>query len=324
MARPRTTRLRRTLLAALVAAAVAVPVAGAASPAEVPAPRPTVPATLGTVNSPSLKARYAATRTDIEAAERMAAEHGDGKRAASLRAMTATGRQYLSFDGRDGGRSAEVFGDLARAERIAVVVPGADISVDADWRLRHAARALHRELSPRSAVIAWLGYRTPSTVSLAVANERRGRDAAPALNAFVEELTRARPTARISLVCHSYGSVVCAHAASRPGVRDIVLAGSPGTGYRDLAGLHTRATVWAGRGARDWVADVPHVKVELGFCSVGLGTDPVSPAFGARRFAAGDGGHSDYFKPGSPALRNIARIVSGEPPVSTSSGGQHA
>ena len=29
-------------------------------------------------------------------------------------------------------------------------------------------------------------------------------------------------------------------------------------------------------------------------------------------FAAGSGGHSDYFRPGSVALANIARIVLGE------------
>ncbi|MBK6019539.1 hypothetical protein JHN45_52020, partial [Streptomyces sp. MBT53] len=38
----------------------------------------------------------------------------------------------------------------------------------------------------------------------------------------------------------------------------------------------------------------------------------VSPEFGARVFAAGDGGHSDYFSPGSASLANLARIVLGE------------
>jgi hypothetical protein len=37
----------------------------------------------------------------------------------------------------------------------------------------------------------------------------------------------------------------------------------------------------------------------------------VSPSFGARVFAAGPGGHSDYFRPGSVSLANIARIVLG-------------
>jgi hypothetical protein len=37
----------------------------------------------------------------------------------------------------------------------------------------------------------------------------------------------------------------------------------------------------------------------------------VSRGFGARIFAAGSGGHSDYLKPGSVPLRSIAAIVSG-------------
>ncbi|MGP4012160.1 hypothetical protein ACTWQO_37555, partial [Streptomyces sp. 4N124] len=65
------------------------------------------------------------------------------------------------------------------------------------------------------------------------------------------------------------------------------------------------------RGADDWVANVPHVSTDLFGTTVGFGTDPVSPAFGARVFAAG-GGHSDYFAPGSASLANLSRIVLGE------------
>ncbi|MGW4276368.1 alpha/beta hydrolase [Streptomyces seoulensis] len=313
--RPRTRRPRRAVQAALAAVLVALPVTGAARPADVPAPAPTVRAALGTVTPASLAARYAATRQDVEAAERMAAGHGDGRRAAALRALTDTGRHLLAFDGRHGGRSVEVFGDLARAERVAVLVPGADTTVDDSWRLRDAARALERELPPGSAVVAWLGYRTPATVSLAVLNDRRGSDAASALSGFVGELTRALPHARTSLVCHSYGTVVCAHAAARVDAADVVLCGSPGTGFPDAGSLHTRATVWAGRGGDDWIGDVPHVRWGLGFAEVGLGADPVSAAFGARVFDAGDGGHADYFEPGSVSLRNIARIVANGSPA---------
>ncbi|NED24298.1 alpha/beta hydrolase, partial [Streptomyces anulatus] len=75
------------------------------------------------------------------------------------------GRQFLAFDGRDGGRSTEVVGELSTARRIAVLVPGAGVGLDAYWRLRRDVRALHRELGEGAAVVAWLGYRTPATVS---------------------------------------------------------------------------------------------------------------------------------------------------------------
>lgn len=67
-----------------------------------------------------------------------------------------------------------------------------------------------------------------------------------------------------------------------------------------------------GEGADDWVADVPHVSADLFGTTVGFGTDPMSPSFGARVFAAGSGGHSDYFTPGSASLANLARIVLGD------------
>jgi hypothetical protein len=37
----------------------------------------------------------------------------------------------------------------------------------------------------------------------------------------------------------------------------------------------------------------------------------MDPAFGARTFPAGQGGHSAYFTPGSPSLTNLTRIVLG-------------
>lgn len=106
--------------------------------------------------------------------------------------------------------------------------------------------------------------------------------------------------------------MVCARAADGLEVADIALVGSPGTGADTAAGLHSEARVWAGRGAEDWVEHVPHVSADLFGTTVGFGTDPVSPAFGARVFDAGDGGHSDYFDPGSRSLTNLARIALGE------------
>ncbi|MFB7662861.1 alpha/beta hydrolase [Kitasatospora sp. NPDC056138] len=312
--RPRNSRLRRTLFAALVTAAVVVPVSGAARPAAVPAPAPAALAPLGDATSAELDDRYAVNREGIRAAERMAADHGDRGRAAALHAMADPARHFLSFDGRDGGRTAEVFGDLAQAGRIAVLVPGSDTSLDRYERFRAGAVALQHELGGRAAVVAWLGYRTPGTVSPQVLTADRADQAAPELRRFVDELSAAEPAARTSLLCHSYGSVVCARAASGLRVADIVLYGSPGTGAGSVAGLHTGATVWAGRGAADWIADVPHVRLRLPFATVGLGADPVSKGFGAHVFDAGAGGHGDYLDPGSVSLRNIARIVSGQTP----------
>ncbi|MFC0553181.1 alpha/beta hydrolase [Planotetraspora thailandica] len=303
-------RLLRCLLAALVSVALAVPLTGAARPGAVPAPNPAHLSLLRSTPA-ALAERYAAGRAGILAAERMAADHGDQWRAAMLRAMADPARQFLSFDGRDGGRAVEVFGDLSAAERIAVLVPGSDINLDKYGLLRGGSIRLQQAMGGRSAVIAWLGYPTPRTVSLAVLTTARADEAVPGLRGFVRELSAAKPGARISLVCHSYGTVVCGRAASGLDVTDIVLCGSAGIGVSDVSALHTRAAVWAGRGSGDWISRVPHTRLHLPFATVGLGADPVSPRFGARIFAAGGGGHSDYLKADSPSLENIARIVSG-------------
>ncbi|KAA6222938.1 hypothetical protein CP973_14280 [Streptomyces albofaciens JCM 4342] len=310
--RPRARRLHRALIAALVTASVAVPVSGAARPAAVPAPEPAALAPLTAATPAALAERYAAGRDGILAAERAAAHHGDRARAATLRALAAPSRQFLSFDGRDGGRTAEVVGDLARAERIAVLVPGSDTNLDTYERFRSEAVALQRELGGRSAVVAWLGHATPSLTSPDILTPALAEASAPQLVRFLDELRDAKPAARVSLLCHSYGSVTCARAAAGLPVADIVLYGSPGTGADTVRDLHTKATVWAGRSTGDWVAHVPHIRLHLPFATLGFGTDPVSGAFGARLFDAGSGGHGDYLKPGSVPLRNIARIVAGE------------
>lgn len=347
--RGRPGRLRRGVLTTLVTASVAVPVAGAARPPAVPAPVPAPVQPLRAAGPAALADRYAASRAAIRDAERTAAAHGHLRRAASLHAMADRARTFLSFDGRDGGRAAEVFGDLSRAGRVAVLVPGVDTSLDRYGRLRAGASALHQEVSARSAplasvargqarrpstpagtrtapaaspvsatpsaVVAWLGYRTPGTFGAEQLTAGLAGRAAPGLRRFVRELRAARPGVRVVLVCHSYGSVVCARAAAEPGISDVVLYGSPGVGADHVSGLRTGAGVWAGRSAGDWISRVPHTRVRLPFATLGLGADPVSREFGARVFPAGDGGHSDYLRPGSVALANIARIVLDQAPA---------
>src|SRR5690349_5016188 len=83
-----------------------------------------------------------------------------------------SGRRFLSFDPRGDGQAVEVLGDLAAAERIAVLIPGVDTRLrDFDRGLggvsRRApavqARAVYAALraaapGSRVAVVAWLGY----------------------------------------------------------------------------------------------------------------------------------------------------------------------
>ncbi|MGW3913025.1 alpha/beta hydrolase [Streptomyces sp. NPDC005070] len=302
-------RLRRALLAVTVVAAVVVPVSAAARP-EIPAPAPAV---LAPPTASTLDQVYAANRADAAEAARMAADHGDRTRAAADRAMASPSRHFLTFDGRGNGRAVEVIGDLAHADRVAVLVPGSDTTLETYGRFRAGALALHDRLGPRGAVVAWLGYETPGTVSTTVLTAARAEDAAPRLREFLGRLRGVvGRSAHVSLLCHSYGTVVCGRAAPGLDVSDIVVLGSPGTGASSAAALHTTARVWAARGSADWVAHVPHTSLGLFGTTVGFGSDPVSPSFGARVFRAGAAGHSGYFAPGSESLANLTRIVLGD------------
>ncbi len=276
--------MKRLLWALLVTASVAVPVGSQG----VPAPPPT-PAGFGA-------AHYALTRADIGRAARLAAEQGNLIRAASLRAMAVHDRSFLAFDGHDGGQAVELFGRLP-ARTVAVIVPGAGTTLDAYGRLRGGALRLAAELGAGSAVVAWLGYPAPRLVSLGSVTTGRADAAAPRLRAFVTLLAAAFPQARISLVCHSYGAVVCAKAAPGLPVKSLILYGTAGVPAPSAAALRSPATVWAGRGRRDWIGDVPAI----------FGPDPLTPGFGARRFDAGDAGHGDYLL--GRSLKSVAGIV---------------
>ncbi|MEV7418299.1 alpha/beta hydrolase [Streptomyces sp. NPDC089919] len=238
------------------------------------------------------------------------------RRAHRYRSLLDPERRILAFDPAGGGRIAEVFGDLDRAERVSVIVPGVDTDLltfertqrryTAPVGMSEALYDAERATAPtvRTAVIAWADYTSPVGVGMDAATGRLASEGAVRLAA----LTAALPgRSTVALFCHSYGSVVCGVAAHRLPARvtDIAVAGSPGMRAGSAADLETSAQVWAMRDQGDWIADVPYM--ELG--GVGHGADPVSPSFGARRLAStGAQGHTGYFTPGTTSLDNFARI----------------
>ncbi len=303
-------RLRRMSMIAGVAAAVAATTAAVypGAPADRLQPMPALTA-------PALTARYTQDAHQFARAASAASRSGNTGLTSSLHAMR--GGQFLDFNAAGQGLAVEVFGNLATATRVAILVPGSDTSLatfdsrgTASPEGAGAALALEaRKLDPgaRLAVIAWLGYATPSTLSPAVMTSGDAGQGADALRPLVDDL--ARHGRQVALICHSYGSVVCGLAAPHLPVTDIAVVGSPGMDASSVRALDTTARVWAGRGAGDWIRNVPHVH----FLGLGFGQDPMSPAFGARIFACGGGGHSGYFKPGGIALRNLADIALGDP-----------
>jgi len=326
-----TSEVTRRLAALLVTGAVTLSsVAGTVATTPAPSP-PKLPALTGK----TLAGIYAENLEYIEVSAAMAEVDGHHERAAALRAMGQHNRQFLSFDARGEGRVVEVIGDLERAEKVSILVPGSDVSIDnfegkaSSNAFRASARTLHERSSKMShkqiAVIAWLGYETPDTFSLAVMTRGRAEEGAEELSAFVDDLQRVTD-APIALICHSYGSVVCGLAAVGAGggesgfkVSDIAVFGSPGMGV-EADDLEGETRLWAGRGGGDWIALVPNKSLSLLGATVGFGEDPTDPSFGALPFDAGDAGHSDYLKPRSPALDSLALIASGDATGVMSSG----
>ena len=307
-------KLRRiTTISAAVAAVFATTAAVLpGSPADRPQPMPALTAR-------ALNARYTADSQLITKAAGTARRAGDTSLARSLDARR--GQHFIDFNPRGQGLAVEVIGDLATATRVAVLVPGSDTSL-ATFDSRGTASpqggalalaAQTRRLDPRAhlAIIAWLGYKDPSTLSPAVMTSGDAGQGAAQLRPFVDDL--ASHGRQVALLCHSYGSVVCGLAAPHLPVTDIAVAGSPGMDASSVQALHTTARVWAGRGTGDWIHNVPHIQ----FLGLGFGQDPMSAAFGARIFAAGRGGHSSYFQPGGVSLRNLAEIALGDPAAVT-------
>ncbi|WP_327161802.1 alpha/beta hydrolase [Streptomyces zaomyceticus] len=286
------------------------------------------PLVVGNLNGAPVALRYRANRITLGRAltternrihdSRLSAEgrHEVRRRLDRFGSLLRPGRQILAFDPTGTGRAAEVLGDLERAGRVSVIVPGVDTNLltfqkthgryRAPVGMAEALYAAERRASPgtRVAVIAWADYTAPVGVGVDAMTGRLAEGGAERLVGLTEALPG---DARVALFCHSYGSVLCGVAAPRLPARvtDLAVAGSPGMRVERASDLATPARVWAMRDADDWIEDVPHLEL----AGVGHGADPVAPEFGARLLSArGAIGHSGYFEPGTESLGNFAAI----------------
>ncbi|MGA5816239.1 alpha/beta hydrolase [Kitasatospora sp. NPDC094028] len=302
------------------------------------------PLVVGNFDGAPLDLRYRANRIALaEERDRARARAADPKLDSDTRALAvsrandvehllAPERQILAFDPRGRGLVTEVWGDLADAERISVVVPGSDADLghfdQTAEPLRSPAgmaRALHAEEKrqapgTRTAVIAWTGYVTPSGLGPDAATSRLADVGAPRLQRLLAGLRETtRPDAPPALLCHSYGSVVCGtaapeipRAAASPsdtsGITDMMVFGSPGMGVQSTGELGGGVHLWATRNPSDWIGNVPFLEVG----GLGHGADPTASGFGAEDVSsARASGHNGYFTDGTDSLHNFAAISLG-------------
>jgi pimeloyl-ACP methyl ester carboxylesterase len=206
---------------------------------------------------------------------------------------------------------ALLFGDFDTAHHVAVVVPGVGDGTNLceDWI--PGARNLY-EAAEATTVILWKGYDNPSDLLAAAAGSIECNDvlvtAASDLTAFVASLS-VRPHQSLTVVAHSFGSIVTGAALADCGLRctDVVVAGSPGMTVDELRQLHVaECHFFSEQAPGDPIA-------ELGI----FGTAPTSPTFGGTRLSTNAPNHavvrahSEYFEPGSQALENIVDVVMG-------------
>ncbi|WP_433499864.1 alpha/beta hydrolase [Sphaerimonospora sp. CA-214678] len=214
-------------------------------------------------------------------------------------------RQFLLFDPADDGRVAEVFGDLASAENVAVMVPGItnrldnyrDIFKDAQNLI--ADRSTGKDL-PETAVITWLGYDTPEFGdSVLPAKAEAG---APALHSFRAGL-EAATGAKFALFAHSYGTLLASKALQQGTPFDsVVFMGSPGLGPN----INSAADLKLAPGTRVFAMRAPGDVVSY---TEAHGRDPAELS-GIQRLATGaSSGHSQYYIADNTALHNLQAVV---------------
>jgi hypothetical protein len=290
-------------------------------------------------------------RADLDAAA-LAAQGRDrhrldqlrrGLRALSDRLAGPDGpRAYLlRLDLAGDGRAVVALGDPDRAGNVLTHVPGmtADLA-SYGGELSRAEQVAVRatELGPAAgtSTVMWLDYDAPDFVDEA-AGAGRARAGAVALRHFQDGLRATHDgAARLTVLGHSYGSLVVGHAAADPGLAadGIVFVGSPGVGVDTAADLHVPAGhVWSTTSRSDVIqyapvaptsligdlaaaATVPLIGPAIAFGTpedhLWFGRNPSDPSFGARVFRSQpDAGHGGYWDPGGPALDAITAIVLG-------------
>ncbi len=207
---------------------------------------------------------------------------------------------------------AVVLGDVRSAAHLALLVPGVgdQETLVADWI--PWGRALLDAAAPGSAVVVWKAYDNPPGFphmdALAATVDARATEGAEELVRFGDWLG-VGPGQRLTVVAHSYGTVVAGEALSGGGLRcsDLVVLGSPGMLVDGRRQLHMA----------EWHCFAEQAPEDVVAALGAFGTDPASPLFGAVRMATNRPGrpevseHSRYFAPGSMALENVADVVTG-------------
>ncbi|MFG1869183.1 alpha/beta hydrolase [Micromonospora arborensis] len=244
----------------------------------------------------------------------------------------------LSVDPSGDGKAAVALGNPDTAGNTAVLVPGTGTELDGIRGVINRASLLQDTAmkldpgGPPVAVVAWLGYDTPSmdTDIVTVPFGGKSEAGARALDGFVDGLRAAHDgsPSHLTVIGHSYGSTVLGEAASTGNglaADDLIAVGSPGMRVDSASEFNVDPQhVWVGAASDDtliarpeeeagWLTGVPIIGGWLAEGAVGIhGPAPHSPEFGANVLDVDTSGHSGYWTPNSQVLTSQAAVIVGQ------------
>ncbi|MFD3923137.1 alpha/beta hydrolase [Streptomyces sp. NPDC058595] len=243
------------------------------------------PDTIGNLDGIPAAVRDAANRDNLALLMgKLAGAEDDGSRTmlAGLRSIDEQLRagghppMFLLGIGDEGnGRAVVSYGNPDTARNVSAYVPGLGTGLDEDFAENDLKRARDTlmgasEYDASTASIVWLGYDAPQlsvddiTGNTDVMFTDNAEAGGAAYGEFMSGIaaTNHHENPHLTAVGHSYGSLTVGQAAQRdggiPGVDDIVLVGSPGTGADSAADLGVgRGHVYVGAAENDPVTRMP-------------------------------------------------------------------
>ncbi|WP_405821155.1 alpha/beta hydrolase [Streptomyces sp. NBC_00838] len=243
------------------------------------------PDTIGNLDGIPAAVRDAANRDNLALLMgKLAGAEDDGSRTmlAGLRSIDEQLRagghppMFLLGIGDEGnGRAIVSYGNPDTARNVSAYVPGLGTGLDEDFAENDLKRARDTlmgasEYDASTASIVWLGYDAPQlsvddiTGNTDVMFTDNAEAGGAAYGEFMSGIaaTNHHENPHLTAVGHSYGSLTVGQAAQRdggiPGVDDIVLVGSPGTGADSAADLGVgRGHVYVGAAENDPVTRMP-------------------------------------------------------------------
>ena len=238
----------------------------------------------------------------------------------------------LKIDPSNAGKAIIAAGNPDTAQNVATFVPGTgsglgDIGGNmyrSDLMLRSADDAG----SESTAVITWVGYDAPPTIPDA-ASTSYANNAEQPLHNFQDGLreTHQGTPAHTTVIGHSYGTTAVGQTARDHGLaaNDLVFVGSPGVGVEHANQLHlegvpsdqTGHNVFSSNAPTDPVPALTNFDNPLADDIDPLGPDPTTSWFGGQTFESDAHNplhsHSDYWDAGSSSLREMGKVIAGNP-----------